>query len=401
MLVVNQSFLTRWFALVFLSACAAEFCSSLLVHFPGYLLELGIDEVRIGMIVGVAGLATILIRPSVGRLMDRRGRRMVIRAGTLMVAASTVAMAFIGEMGVPLVAARLVQGMGQAVTITGFWAYIADRVPAANRSQGIAVFGISGLLPMGIAPALGDLVLTTGWSYRGIFLLASGFAMVAFALSLGLHESGPIFGASSTGFRSLLSNERLRPVWVATVFLSIAFTTAFIFVKTYVTTTGLDSVGPFFAAFALTAIVWRLGFGRLPDTLGLKAAIGPGLAAYAIGLSIIGTIGGTIGLVIGGLLAGLGHGIAYPVVLAIATIRSPEADRGTVTATFTAVFDLVLFVIAPGIGWLIASFGYPAMFLTVSGAVVGGIALFYGLDRGQTGTRSATAGRETAPVRHG
>jgi MFS family permease len=253
--VVRQSFFSRWFALVFLSACASELCSSLLVHFPGYLLELGADEVRIGLIVGVAGLATILVRPWAGRVMDLHSRRLVIRIGTLMVAVSTLAMGFIGHLGVLVVTARLFQGIGQAVTITAFWTYIADRIPAENRAQGIALFGISGLLPMGIAPAIGDSILTTDWGYQGVFVVAAAFAVIAFLLSMFLERSGVNVGATTTGFRAVLKSEALRPVWIATAFLSIAFTTAFIFIKTYVTTTGLNSVGPFFAAFALSAVV--------------------------------------------------------------------------------------------------------------------------------------------------
>lgn len=398
--MVRQSFLTRWFALVFLSACASELCNSLLVHFPGYLLELGADEVRIGLIVGVAGLATILVRPWVGRVMDLHSRRLVIRTGTLMVAGSTLAMAFISHLGVAVVAARLIQGMGQAVTITAFWTYIADRVPVENRAQGIALFGISGLLPMGIAPAIGDRILTTEWGYQGVFVVAASLAVVAFVLSLFLERSGVHVGATTTGFVSVLKSAALRPVWVATAFLSIAFTCAFIFIKTYVTTTGLNSVGPFFAAFALSAIVWRLVFGKVPDRVGLKTMVGPGLAAYAIGLSIVGLIGGTGGLAVGGLVTGLGHGISYPVVLAIATTRAPAGDRGTVTATFTAVFDLVLFSIAPVLGLVIAAFGYTTMFLVVGSAVFVGIAVFYRLDHGRSSTLTTTTESATAPIPH-
>ena len=99
-------------------------------------------------------------------------------------------------------------------------------------------------------------------------------------------------------------------------------------------------------------------------------------------LCIVGVVGGTAGLAIGGLVTGLGHGITYPVVLAIATMRAPVGDRGTVTATFTAVFDLVLFSIAPVLGVVIRAFGYPAMFLIVSASLLVGIALFYRFDRG-------------------
>jgi MFS family permease len=399
--VVRQSFLSRWFALVFLSACATELCNSLLVHFSGYLLELGADEVRIGLIVGVAGLATILVRPGAGRLMDLHGRRLMIRVGTLIVALSTLAMAFIGHVGATIVAARLLQGIGQAITITAFWTYIADRVPVENRAQGIAVFGISGLLPIGIAPAIGDRLLTTAWGYRGLFVVAASFAVVAFILSLFLERTGVTVGATASGFRSVLKSESLRPVWIVTAFLSIGFTTAFIFIKTYVTTTGLNTVGPFFAAFAISAVVWRLVFGKVPDRVGPRRVVGPGMALYAIGLAIVGLIGGTGGLAIGGLVTGLGHGITYPVVLAIATTRAPAGDRGTVTATFTAVFDLVLFSIAPVLGLVIAAFGYTAMFLTVAVTLVVGLVLFYRFDRGRGDAPAPTAESAIAPVPHG
>lgn len=61
--MVRQNLFTGWFALVFLAAFASELTNCLLVHFPGYLLDLGADELRIGVIVGVAGLAAILVRP--------------------------------------------------------------------------------------------------------------------------------------------------------------------------------------------------------------------------------------------------------------------------------------------------------------------------------------------------
>jgi MFS family permease len=398
--VVRQSFVSRWFALVFLSACASELCSSLLVHFPGYLLELGADEVRIGLIVGIAGLATILVRPLAGRVMDIHSRSLVIRVGLLLVAGSTLAMAFIGNLGATVVAARLFQGIGQAITITAFWTYIADRVPAENRAQGIALFGISGLVPIGIAPAIGDRILTTDWGYRGLFIVAAAFAVTAFVLSLFLERTGVHVGATTTGFRAVLRSEGLRPVWIATAFLSIAFTTAFIFIKTYVTTTGLNSVGPFYAAFALSAVVWRLVFGKIPDRVGPKRIVGPGLALYAIGLATVSVVGGTTGLAIGGLVTGLGHGITYPVVLAIATMRAPVGDRGTVTATFTAVFDLVLFSFAPVLGVVIRAFGYPAMFLIVSASLLVGIALFYRFDRGRDDSPTVITESATAPVPH-
>lgn len=370
--MVRRSLLTPWFALVFISALAAELSSSLLVHFPGFLLELGANELRVGLVVGVAGVASILVRPWLGRIMDLHSRRLLIRLGTLSVAGATLLYAWAEQLGPIVIGARLLQGLGQAMAYTAFWTYIADRFPAHQRTYGMALFGISGLIPLGVAPALGDFILRTDLGYRGLFLVATGFALMAFALAMTLERSGVTTGATTTGFRAVLASRDLRPVWMATVALSLGFTTAFVFIKTYVTTTGLGSVGPYFSSWAAAAIVWRLAFGWVPDRVGPKRMVLPGLSVYAAGLAGVGLIGGVPGLVVGGLLAGVGHGISYPVILTLATIRSGEGDRGTATAIFTALFDLMLFAAAPLLGAVIGWLGYRIMFGLVALTLVSG-----------------------------
>lgn len=400
--MVRQTLLTRWFALVFLAALASELTNALLVHFPGFLLGLGATELRIGTIVGVAGIAAIGVRPWIGRVMDLHSRRLLIRIGSLVVAASTLIYAFADQLGALVIGARLLQGLGQAMTMTAFWTYIADRVPPEKRTQGIALFGISGLAPIGIAPALGDVILGTNWGYRGLFMVAAGFSLVSFGLSMFLERSGVNTGAATTGFGAILRSHALRPVWVVTAFLSLGFTTAFVFVKTYVTTSGIGSVGPFFAAYALAAVSWRLVFGWVPDRVGPSRMVGPGLALYAIGLAIMGLLPGNTGLIAGGALSGLGHGISYPVVLAIATTRAGEGDRGAATAIFTAVFDLALFGASPLIGFVIEQAGYRTMFLGVAATVFLGMILFYLSERRGPSTPPPppTAELATAPVPH-
>jgi MFS family permease len=397
--VVRQSLFSKWFALVFLASLAAELTNSLLVHFPGFLQSLGASELRIGTIVGVTGAASIVVRPWIGRLIDRKGRRRMIRWGTLVIAASTLGYAFVDSIGPAVVGARVLQGLGQAMTYTAFWAYIADRLPAARRAQGIALFGISGLAPIGIGPALGDQILASTFGYRGVFLVATACALVAFGLSLLLEES--VANAPATSFFDVLRRPSLRPIWLVTLILALGFTAAFVFVTTYVTATGVGTVGSFFAAYAIAAIAWRLGFAWIPDRIGPARMVAPGLALYAAGLATVGLVGNNSGLVVGGLLTGLGHGISFPVVVTLATSRAAIEERGTTTAIFTALFDISLFGAAPLIGWMIEQVGYGTSFATIGAAVLLGIAIFYLTERRWVRLEEMVRGEPvTAPSPH-
>ncbi|MGH8925925.1 MAG: MFS transporter [Acidimicrobiia bacterium] len=399
--MVRHSLVTRWFALVFLASLAAELTNSLLVHFPGFLLGMGASELRIGTIVGVSGAASILVRPWIGRVIDRNGRRRMIRLGCLMLAASTLSYAFIDNIGAPVIGARVLQGLGQAMAMTAFWAYIADRLPDAHRAQGIALFGISGLAPLGIGPALGDQILGSSFGYQGVFLVATAFALLSFLLAMRLEETEGVDETETTGFFALLGRQDLRPVWFVILVLALGFTAAFVFVTTYVTAIGAGRVGTFFIAYAITAIIWRLTLSWVPDRVGPVRMVAPGLCLYALGLAIIGLVVPPWGLITGGVLTGLGHGISFPVVVAIATSRAAPGERGTAIAIFTTLFDVSLFGASPVIGWIIEQFGYATTFMTVAISVLVGMILFYLAERKWVEPAGMVTGEPaTAPVPH-
>jgi MFS family permease len=157
--------------------------------------------------------------------------------------------------------------------------------------------------------------------------------------------------------------------------LSLGFTAAFVFVKTYVTTTGFGTIGPFFATYALVAIIWRLTLSWVPDRIGPVRLLGPALVSYALGVLLVGVLPLPTGLIVGGVFAGLGHGVSFPIVVTLATSRATPGERGTTTAIFTALFDLALFGVSPLLGFVIQQFGYQTMFMSTAIVVLVGTAL--------------------------
>jgi predicted MFS family arabinose efflux permease len=83
-------------------------------------------------------------------------------------------------------------------------------------------------------------------------------------------------------------------------------------------------------------------------------------------------------------------------------VRAGDGDRGTATATFTAIFDLALFCGSPLIGASINWFGYPSTFKGMAVTIMVGLALFLALDRRYhaSGLTGHSPEAVTAPIPH-
>ncbi|RLA30483.1 MAG: hypothetical protein DRR03_10705, partial [Gammaproteobacteria bacterium] len=175
------------FVLCTLSNLFQALSFNLFLHFPGYLKDLGAGELQIGLIFSLTAISAIAVRPTLGRVMDARGRRGVILVGNALNTAVMALYLTVDSIDAWIFVVRILHGLAEAMLFTALFTYAADCVPERRRNQGLMLFGVSGMLPIALSAIAGDEVPAAA-DYTALFQVALGFAAVAMLLSLPLPE---------------------------------------------------------------------------------------------------------------------------------------------------------------------------------------------------------------------
>jgi MFS family permease len=371
-----EKLLSRPFVLASLATFTHGMGFALFIHFPGFLEDLGATEVIIGLIVGFAAVASIVVRPIVGRLMDQRGRRPLILFGNSLNVVALGLYLTVEQIDGWVYAIRIVHGLSEAVLFTVLFTFAADWVPERRRTQGLALFGVAGMLPIALAGVLGDVILNR-WDFDVFFMVAVGFALASLLFSLPLYDAPHLSEQPpARGFLASITGIHLLPLWWITFVFSFVLTAYFTFLKTFVNQTGVGSVGLFFAFYAGTAVALRLTFGWVPDRVGPKRALGPAMLFLAAGLVVLSGATTDTAVATAGILCGVGHGYTFPILYALTVTRARVAERGAAMAVYTGLFDVGTLVGGPVLGVAIRWFSYQTMFLSTAVFVVVGLGLF-------------------------
>ena len=386
--------LTPRFAIAWMVSLFSGLAFFLFVHFPRYLEDLGASEAQIGLIIGSTALSAIAVRPHLGRELDRRGRRPILLLGGAANSAVLALYLTVESLGPWLYMIRILHGFGVALAFTAIFTYAADLVPESKRTQGLALFGVSGLLPVALGGIIGDLVLGR-WGFDGLFLASLAFGLSGLGLSTLLPESSnPAGRTSQVSFVRPLLQRDLLPLWWISLVFALSLNAYFTFLRTFVDQSGIGSVGGFFAAYAGTAMLWRVVGGWLPDRVGAKRVLYPAMAVFAAGFVVLSTASTGTSINIAGVLCGTGHAYAFPILYSLSFGRAGGTDRGSASAIFTGLFDLGTLVGGPLLGALVTWFGYSSMFLAAAAWVVAG-SIIFSLWEGDIGRRKQA---RTTPV---
>ena len=147
------------FLRLFVAAMFQELCFSFLIHAPGYFSNLGASEGRIGLLYSVCAVVALVLRPLLGKILDRTHRRTVLLwagAGNALV---VFVLATTDVWGPYLWALFLAQRAFQVGLFTTILTYAADSIPVATRTQGMAIYGLSGLVPLAGGGYIGDVLI--------------------------------------------------------------------------------------------------------------------------------------------------------------------------------------------------------------------------------------------------
>jgi MFS family permease len=325
--------------------------------------------VGVGLAVGAASLTSFVALPFLGRLGDRRGRRIFL-VGPLLVAASAAALHVVPVLGV-LVAVRVVSGVGEAMIAVSATTAAADLSPLARRGEAISVFSLAFQGGNAVGPLLATELLATD-RYWLVWTAASVSACASAAVARRLPETRPAPDEPRRSPAPLVSRAAL-PAAVVLGLALVGYGGFNAFAALYARGLGLDRVGFVFLVFAGTVIAVR-SFGRtLPDRLGAERCAALALVAIAAGLACIAATGTVAGLFAGTGLAALGHALGFPALMTIAIRRAQPGERGAAVATIAAGSQVAIGAGAVLLGGVAATVGYRAVFVVGAAVAASGL----------------------------
>jgi MFS family permease len=373
----GERIFTRQFTLCFAAHGLQAIAFNLYLPFPKRLNELGANDVLIGAAASLTGLAAVLARPAIGRAMDRLGRRATILGGGALHVVATALYLGVDSIGPLLAATRFLHGIAEAMLFSALFTFAADYVPARKRTQGLALFGVSGMLPIGIGPTAANWLIAN-WGWPWVFVTASALAGVSLALSLGLRDAprARVASGPAASMLDVLGQRELRPIWFLGSAFATVLTAFFVFVPRFAQDTGIGSDATFFQMYMLAALILRIAFGWVPDRIGPHRALTPALLALVLGLVVMARASAAQDVALAGFLCGLGHGYAFPILSGMVVNRVSDDSRGTALAIFTGLFDLGMLVGSSAFGALVEWQGFATLYAFGAAALVSALAVF-------------------------
>lgn len=343
----------------------------LLPTLPLFIKDIGGSESQVGLVVGAFMLSAVILRPIIGGLLDRYGRKPFILWGLLIFTLAMYFYSWVGGVFV-LLGLRILQGLSWAVSTTAIFTAITDIIPSTRRGEGMGWFSTAMTLAMAIGPMSG-IWITQNYSYQTLFFIAVGLSIVA--LSLMFAAKIPFQQKKMDTRKIELFEKSVLPITISVFFLNIAYGGITAFVPLFTTSLAVNS-GAFFLVYAATLVLSRPIAGKLSDRHGEKFVIIPALAITILALISLSLAEGLIGILVSAILYGIGFGSASPALQA-ATVRVAHPDRrGVANASLLTATDLGIGLGSIVLGWISQYTSYSALFIVSAVSVGCGLVVF-------------------------
>ena len=296
---------------------------------PIFALSLGATDAFLGFIVSVSTLTGMVLKPAIGILSDRWGRRWWLIVGTVFFAGMPFLYRFV-HTPAELFGIRIIHGLATAIYGPVTLAFVAEG--AKDRlAEKLGWFGMARSGGYIVGPAAAGWLLGIGVSSVNVFTIIGLFSCLAFVPILLLSEPTPRIKAVRSPLRqqivhALKSGTHTPAVWLsggleATVFIALYAVKAFLPGYALSTGIGVIWVGVFFSVQEGVHMVLKPLGGRIGDRLGYFGAICLGMVLAGIALPLITLMHGILGLMALAVLIGAAQAFVFPSTVALVSTQ--------------------------------------------------------------------------------
>ncbi|MBN3905768.1 MAG: MFS transporter [Nostoc sp. NMS1] len=350
--------------------------SSLLPTLPLYIDDVGASKQEIGIVMGSFAIGLLLSRPTLGRLADERGRKIVLLIGTIVAAIAPFGYLATQSIGL-LILVRIFHGISVAAFTTGYSALIADLAPAETRGEIIGYMTLATPLGLAIGPALGGYLEATS-GYGILFLFSAELGFVAL---LGIVQvmNPPVQTQEETkaedrNYWQILSSPQVRVPTIVMLLVGMSIGAVHTFVSLFLKSSQVDfNGGLFFTAAAISSFSIRVFAGKASDRFGRGLFITFGIFCYVLALILLWQAYSPMVFLLAAIAEGAGGGTLISMMIVMMADRSLPQERGQIFALCIAGLDLGIAIAAPLLGIIAELVGYRDMF--GYGAAIASVAL--------------------------
>lgn len=352
---------------------------------PGYVHDqLGFSAVVAGLVIGSQYLATLLSRPTAGKICDTIGTKLAVVYGMSGIAISgvlTLAAALfehLPEVSLTiLIVSRLFLGVSQGLIGVGSISWCIGKVGPEHTARAISWNGIASYGAIAIGAPLGYLM-----SHElGFFTLGIALTVMASLSLLVIRKqtAPPVIKGERLPFWSVFG--RIAPYGLSLTLASIGYGTMTTFITLFYVSRGWEGAAWCLSVFGVCFIAARLLFiGAINRLGGFTSAI-LCMGVETLGLVLLWVSPNTTFALTGAGLTGLGLSLVYPALGVEAIKQVPSSSRSAGLSAYAVFFDLALAIAGPIMGAIALGLGYSWIFFFASLLSIGGLGLTVLLSR--------------------
>ena len=375
----------------YLCLCAANFLFFfsfylLLPVLPFFIMErFEAGNTLIGMVISCYTLATLVVRPFSGYMMDTFKRKPLYLLALCIFTAVFVGYLFAATITI-LIIVRIMHGLAFGLTSVGGNTLVIDVVPSQHRGEGIGYFGVANNIAMAVGPMTGLMLHERYNNFTVIFIgcMACSLLAALFASRIQTKVRPPVKRPPISLDRFIL----IKGLFAGVSFMLLAFAYGQIsnYIALYAKEMSLNiSSGLFFTVYAVGLIASRLFSGKMVDKGKVTQTIALGLgmtvlALFGLGMchhfNKLGPNYIVVAFLVVALCCGLGFGTSFPAFNALFINLGTNAQRGTATSTYLTTWDLGLGIGIFSGGLLSERFSFSTAYLVADAVVLVSLIFF-------------------------
>jgi MFS family permease len=314
--------------------------------------ELKGSELAVGIVIGAFGISAAALRPLIGTVGDRYGRRVLFMTGGAIGAVSVLGYPVLASIPV-LIGLRMLTGVGEASAFVGAATAVQDLAPDHRRAEAASYFSLAVYTGMGLGPTLGEF-LADRWGFATVCLVAGSLCLLSSVLARSVPRDLGRHPDASLRPRRFLHPAAIRPgVLLSLSLVGFSGFTAFVALYLDDLTGGSSSAGPIFLMYAAIILVLRLAGARLPDRLGPRRTGTVAFTTIALGLLVIASWPSVAAVYAGTAVMAVGLAFSFPSLFALMMRDVPDTERSHAIASFSFFFDLPNALGAPLLGLVV------------------------------------------------